>query len=603
VEEFSTHLLLVARGSYKRPWMAVRSKPLAPGARALKRQLEREQRELNGVRPGSLSAAHLPGISLHPRLPIRQEDLVEVAPITALDAVRREEVELAKDWPLRRYVLRSGEYVPAKLPALTELPQARPPNLVRRHVSRAEAEALVQKSAAERLEWLKDLASAPANATVVAEDLSLRPSAFVLAGDSRSGQAFVEQLGCIGKSEGVGITHLREEIQAGIRQDQAFAPGENVQAVVFEGLEIGTWLEDLCESNANGDFSIHPRVRDAALPQAVILAARVERMGPMLAESFGSLEGAAVRRSEREGEPPHLIERAMHIQIAALALAHGASLRQNLTYLEGGNTLRGVLPSGEPYALVGKDSVALSKFLLERDLSEVAGQPVELTDGQLKAAIAKDLGISPAHTFFVEQPGEFHLDMSLGLFGPGVVVLNDARDVARRQIEWMREDHRAAEPQLSEGATAAERAEYDALHRAWQEAGERMKSEETMIWKRQTFTAMAEDRCAEDLIDAGLTVHRVAASFDYDKRRVKFLNGCKGTNPHGKRFFVALGGDPRAEQHFLAECLRLGLGIDHFYFLDRVLSRESLSNSGGVNCRTKALCAAQQTHEASVHWK
>src|SRR5262249_4213364 len=132
---------------------------------------------------------------------------------------------------------------------------------------------------------------------------------------------------------------------------------------------------------------------------------------------------------------------------AALARARGTALRQAMTYLEGGNVLLGTLPDGAPFALVGRDSVAVSRAFLAR----VLGRPVSEED--VTEVIAKDLGVERPRLFLVEQPGVFHLDMAMTLFAPGTVVFNDEREALRLQVAWLREDHEASRP-AREAATS-----------------------------------------------------------------------------------------------------------------------------------------------------
>ncbi len=51
-----------------------------------------------------------------------------------------------------------------------------------------------------------------------------------------------------------------------------------------------------------------------------------------------------------------------------------------MTYLEGGNVLLGTLPGGAPFALVGRDSVAVSRALLAHLLRRPVSEE-EVTEG------------------------------------------------------------------------------------------------------------------------------------------------------------------------------------------------------------------------------
>lgn len=172
------------------------------------------------------------------------------------------------------------------------------------------------------------------------------------------------------------------------------------------------------------------------------------------------------------------------LQNSAVALAEATELndRQVRTYIEGGNLLVGTLPSGDPYGIIGRDSLITSTFQLEEafrttpeDVPEFApermtaqralmglDQPfdslsaeqqeliqdtaVRLSTGPIlpenqaqmlerateflvrqeltKSAIATDLGIDVQNLVFISQP-DFHIDMQLRPTRPGEVLVND----------------------------------------------------------------------------------------------------------------------------------------------------------------------------------
>jgi hypothetical protein len=78
-------------------------------------------------------------------------------------------------------------------------------------------------------------------------------------------------------------------------------------------------------------------------------------------------------------------------------------------------------------------------------------------------------------------------------------------------------------------------------------------------------------------------VTRVGGAFH--ELGMNFMNAELGTGEDGGRYAAMLGGDPRAEKH-MAEVYRK-LGFDEAYFLNRSMTAHTLSQSGGIGCRTK----------------
>jgi hypothetical protein len=160
---------------------------------------------------------------------------------------------------------------------------------------------------------------------------------------------------------------------------------------------------------------------------------------------------------------------------AQFADSNAMTARQTRTYNEGGNMLNGTLPNGQPFAVIGRDGVIASTFLLEKKArqnpksvpeygsKQIAERrqalgwnqqplPVE-KEQELKQTLARlqkvrptatreeaknflakmditkdifaqDLGIARQNLVFVSQPG-FHLDMQMRPLAPGQILLND----------------------------------------------------------------------------------------------------------------------------------------------------------------------------------
>jgi hypothetical protein len=268
---------------------------------------------------------------------------------------------------------------------------------------------------------------------------------------------------------------------------------------------------------------------------------------------------------------------------AAVAAARRAEMREATTYLEGGNVLVGRLPTGEPYALVGRDSAAVSRALLERH----AGRAVD--DADVVAAMARDLGVAPDRLYLVEQPGVFHLDMALTLLKPGTVLMNDAFEAFRLQAGWMREDYEAWRPRRETFASAEA---YAPEFAAWREAGDDLDRTIGRLWKYAERFARAEARALGDLEAAGLRVLRMPGRFlhtarPWDRDVMNFLNGEAGTSARGGTFFLTQGGDPRAERLVAQRLLAPDTGLDRVYFAPRLPSRDTLWEKGAIGCRVK----------------
>jgi hypothetical protein len=225
---------------------------------------------------------------------------------------------------------------------------------------------------------------------------------------------------------------------------------------------------------------------------------------------------------------------------ASLAAAGGLPLREDLTHLEGGNVLTGLGKDGHPYALVGKDSVELARRMLQDEL----GLQTALSDKEMQEIIALDLGIDdPSRVTFVEQPGDFHLDMGMVLLEPGVVAVNDAI-MAERLV------------------TPGEKPSKNAVDRK--------------TW---------EDRAVKDLTDAGLTVVRMPLVFHGKLGTMNFANGELGTDPLGHRYLVTTGGDAGIEDQVRELYAKRGIAL---HCVPPEASRTSLAAGGGVGCRCKA---------------
>ena len=414
--------------------------------------------------------------------------------------------------------------------------------------------------------------------TAVPKDSSLNPQAFSMF--ARPGETlnlgFVKQMAELGQVEGFRVlvetpygsaTALREELQEmGVR---------NVHVLPTRG-DGETWTEDYGEMNLAQGAGL-PSLIDHSVSEAAVNLDRLQRFptehrwwkpSTWLAPDPGHFDQLGA-----------VSEGGFQESLAGAALARGLKIRENFSHIEGGNLLTGTLPDGQGYALVGRDSVAVTRAVLEKDL----GRPVD--EREALVAISKDLGMDVSNVHPIEQPGAFHLDMRMMLAAPGQVILNDAREAALLQEKWLRDDHRQAEPEVT-GPISAMR------HFGWKLKGRALETQITGILAEADRRARYEDRTAAELEAAGLHVDRLPGVFvvpgSAGSDQANLINGRHGVNEQGERFFIALGAEQRAETEVAHRLMQvLPTGISRVHFLDRELTPQTLDLSGGIKCRTK----------------
>jgi hypothetical protein len=437
---------------------------------------------------------------------------------------------------------------------------------------------------------------APGAPRLVPEDFSRRARVAHLTAKEFTDAGFAAVLAAVGALEGFAVV-------AHVPPDNPWADElravPNVRVSPTPGREY-TWAEDVLEIGVDGTFQMTARPGDRRLLRRALFVDRVRRFYPEADAAEldalrampeppggepGALDVAAMRRrSDIMFMNLGLVEaeRAQEVG-AALAAARGAPLREALWYLEGGNVLLGTLAGGEPYALVGRDSVAVARAFLERH----RGRPV--AEPEVVEAMALDLGVAPGRLYPVEQPWVFHIDMAMSVLGPGTVALNDAREAFGLQIGWLRDDHAAWRPRRD--AFAAD-GDYASALAAWAEAGRDLEGVIARMWRYAERMVRYEARALADLETAGLAVLRLPGRFQHpqrpwDRDLMNFLNGEVGTGAGGRRYLITQGGDPRAERLVMERLLAPGTGLDRVYVAPGLLSRDTLWEKGGFSCRVK----------------
>ena len=413
----------------------------------------------------------------------------------------------------------------------------------------------------QRAAWLSDLPAAPAAAPAMTKDLAATPRTYYMRAFSNTGRTYVQQMTGIGQREGFAVV-------ADTRPCDSLRPlhhGVHCRTLtedLYFG-ELNEWCEDDGHVGADGSFNLPARLDDVAdlNLKATVLADRRCRLRDLPAD-FAAHGAVQERRSQ--------------LLKVSTALAEGRTVRENLSHVEGGNVILGTRAPGTPYALVGRDSVAITRALLARQLERPVSQRSAL------AAIAKDLGLQAHQVYPVEQPNDFHVDMYMVAMAPGQVLLNDARWAAELAVAQQALEHLRARPLL---AHARDEDSWRAALTCWNLQGECVRSQ-AEAWRKKAAGAVDyEGRAYQDLRAAGLQVVRVPGRF----AKHNFLNGEGGTNPQGERFFVTQGGEPW-QQALLADLYlrRIPTGLQRLYFLDPVASCDSLEDEGGLGCRATA---------------
>lgn len=470
--------------------------------------------------------------------------------------------------PVRIYVKTGG--LPTTHKALAAMPVAGigKAKLKTKPVSDADVAKAMQTAQKTRASELKTLNTAKSAARMMPEDLSLRVEALIVV--AGSDQDYIKALARIGAIEGFRIRVQGTSSELGELQQGLTAKEWALIDPIVVPDRSTVWFEDNGEIGLDGSVTMQALLPDDDFARQAIYRGRMARFYPSATVPGASLGFDLLSKYPKVNF--HILggvnKSGEQDKKAAFALATSAPLRESFSYTEGGNVLSGTLPNGEAYALVGKDSVAVSKALMEKQLGR------KVSEAEVLLAIAKDLGVPMKNVHAVEQPGDFHLDMSMSLMGPGQVVLDDAVAAAKLQAKWLREDALKVTPFGSEQEKALQKQLDDLMAHA-------------------KALAVYEAETAKELEAKGFSVVRLPGRFfapgEPDREIMNFLNGEGGVNAKGERFFITQGGDKRAEALIAQKLTELGAGLSHVYFMPRHLTDETLPLLGALSCRTKAI--------------
>lgn len=415
-------------------------------------------------------------------------------------------------------------------------------------ITQKRLDKVVEKSTEERESRLHGAPGAGLRATP--KDNSLNPTIVTMFSDDLTevSGVYAQQMAQIGQVEGFQVVLAGHNDQ--IKDIEAELDSKRVKNISYMGLPEGeVWVEDYGEPLLQKGW-VTPAIFEGDWMREAIDDARKKRFPKDVPSNFGQLGQV----------------HACQLQPTALgqAAALGGKAVQGLAYLEGGNTLTGTRPDGQPYALVGRDSLAVTRRLLEAK-----------SDQQVNEAVGSDLGLPASSVFGVEQPGEFHLDMRMMPVAPGEIALNDAKAAAEQQIKWLKAELNQA---IKEGGDAKElKAQFEERCTNLREEGE----------KRAKWEALT----SRDLEAAGMKVHHLPGVFvdpDYPATDTSnFFNARHGVNEQGERFSIFMGGKPEEEAFVAEKLLHAELGLTRLHFLDPSQTASTLSLQGGLKCRTK----------------
>ena len=457
----------------------------------------------------------------------------------------------SSQYPLRTYMMTGDHQVAAvDFRDLFDHLKARAYPSKNYKVTDKRLEKVVAQSTEERQQRLEGKQPG-AGLRATPKDSSLNPTTVTMFSDDlrEVSGVYAQQLAQIGQVEGFQVVLAGHTGQ--IENLEAELDKKRVRNISFMALPEGeVWVEDYGEPLLQQGW-VTPAIFEGDWIREAIDEGREKRFPQDVSTGFGQLGQV----------------HACKLQPAALgqAAALGGKAVQGLAYLEGGNTLTGTRKNGEAYALVGLDSLAVTKKLLNTD-----------SDQRVTDAVASDLGLPATSVFGIEQPGEFHLDMRMMPVAPGEIAINDARAAAEQQIVWL-DAQLQKDLQLPNSDAADLRAEFAERSKALREEADKRAQYEVLTTR--------------DLEAAGMKVHHLPGVFvnpDYPSSDTSnFFNARHGVNEQGERFSIFMGGKPEEEAFVAEKLLHADLGLTRLHFLDPTQTASTLSLQGGLKCRTK----------------
>ena len=415
---------------------------------------------------------------------------------------------------------------------------------------------------------------------IVPKDLSARPTELHMAYKPTDpyGWTEIENVAEIGRLEGFKVEVLvySEHLGELKKKIQSSSFADQIEIVVSKE-PVSEWAEDSGEIMRNGMVGTPRGGVDYKQVESWSNEERQER-------------GYDVPK-DRPSHPAHRVGYSVaqdekQREKQALAKSTGRGVRPHISHIEGGNLLTGTDAKGQTFALVGRDAVAVTRGILEEKVDKVE-------DSEVRAVIAEDLGLAPERVHFVEQPGQFHLDMGMVVFGNGLVFLNDSSMVYELIAKWAMEDQGLILGAMQQAPIPiVDKREREQGNVSEEEVREAFQSILAGLKQDLAISHELEQAALADLQKIeNLTIVRVAGSFPGSEvcPLMNFLNGELGTSPDDRGYFITNGGTRRAESQiaFAYFSAMKRSAINTIYFVDPSTSEGSLGGGGGVGCRTK----------------
>lgn len=268
----------------------------------------------------------------------------------------------------------------------------------------------------------------------------------------------------------------------------------------------------------------------------------------------------------------------------------------SISYVEGGNAIRGCTAQGESYAIVGADSYALTYAILLDEIKELGLKNNEegnwelgdsytekehtvstikqISNKLVEQIIAHDLGVKKV--YIVDQP-HYHLDVSMAFADDTSkkVFLNDSMEAAKLSKEFVLSVKKPYKEGISD-EVIAERIEH--LFN---------KAQRFQIW---------ENLCARELESVGFEVIRVPGNCvelqrrTIDYHQVNFFNHLTYLNSEDEGEIILLGCNDFFQERFKKIISEHMPKIQKEpLFLNETDSKSALYDGGGIHCMAQFL--------------
>ena len=229
---------------------------------------------------------------------------------------------------------------------------------------------------------------------------------------------------------------------------------------------------------------------------------------------------------------------------------------QGKSYLEGGNVLSTCNAQGVPSAIIGSESVLITK-----DKYLQSGE--NYTDEEIMSMIAKDLGVKPENITVIPQY-DFHIDMCYRPLKNGQIAVPDyelALDFLRN--EGLENQSSFTNEKLIQFLQTTA----DETREIRQQAIEKLKADGYEVVSLPCFAALNHTEFAKSNL------------------QTNYMNAVCGTGADNSKFYITNKSDIPELDKMIEQYLH-DIGIDDVYF---VSSTNYLRQMGGIDCLTKEI--------------